>query len=178
LPDDEKTIKPTSLGGIAGGIKYRVHNIIFKFPLNMFNLYADYEAAAKVAGHELKGLLACLSSGVPNIGFPLISLLDYRGYRLGMRTRIRSLSLSLSTVAMTALPVTASTLVFGSMDAGRNFVNKNKQAKVVIDNMCSSLNLAKHRGTRTCVLRVCVCVLEKITIASWEKVFHSSADGS
>ena len=32
LPVGKKSIKPTELGGVAGGSKYLVHDILFKFP--------------------------------------------------------------------------------------------------------------------------------------------------
>jgi hypothetical protein len=34
FPVHEKTIKPVHLGGVAGGQKYIVHNILFKFALD------------------------------------------------------------------------------------------------------------------------------------------------
>jgi hypothetical protein len=55
LPDEQKTIKPIDLGGIAGGAKYISQGILFKFPSNTANIYSNYEGAAKVAGHEFKG---------------------------------------------------------------------------------------------------------------------------
>src|SRR5690606_28284939 len=39
IPDDRKTIKPTALGGIAGGQKYLVQGILFKFSLDLHGLY-------------------------------------------------------------------------------------------------------------------------------------------
>ena len=39
LPDDKKTIKPKSLGGMAGGEKYIVQNILFKFAIDSSNLF-------------------------------------------------------------------------------------------------------------------------------------------
>ena len=37
LPRDEKTIKPIDAGGIAGGIKYLVSGILFKFAVDTYN---------------------------------------------------------------------------------------------------------------------------------------------
>ena len=39
LPYDSKTIKPKELGGILGGEKYIVHNILFKFAVGMIYIY-------------------------------------------------------------------------------------------------------------------------------------------
>ena len=50
----EKTIKPIKLGGIIGGEKYKVNNILFKFAIDKENIFGgDHSSAMKVAGHEL-----------------------------------------------------------------------------------------------------------------------------
>ena len=36
LPVEKKTIKPISIGGIAGGDKYLVNNILFKFAVSLY----------------------------------------------------------------------------------------------------------------------------------------------
>jgi hypothetical protein len=58
LPDDKKTIRPSAIGGQAGGDKYIVHNILFKFALDRRDFYGSDAYAAKVAGHELQGLIS------------------------------------------------------------------------------------------------------------------------
>ena len=59
LPSHKKTIKPINLGGVAGGEKYIVHNILFKFALDSSGLFGGNNlAAAKVGGLELKGLMS------------------------------------------------------------------------------------------------------------------------
>ena len=52
-PVEHKTIPPTSIGGFAGGDKYIVNNILFKFAVDSHNLFDCEEAAHKVAGHDL-----------------------------------------------------------------------------------------------------------------------------
>jgi hypothetical protein len=42
----------------AGGDKYIVRNILFKFAVDSQGLYAGDYGAAKVGGHELKGVIA------------------------------------------------------------------------------------------------------------------------
>lgn len=32
LPPEQRTIRPSQLGGVAGGVKYLVNNILFKVP--------------------------------------------------------------------------------------------------------------------------------------------------
>jgi hypothetical protein len=56
-----------------------------------------------VAGHELKGLKAYFSLGMTDIRVPIMALVDYRGFRL---------------IAMSVLPVSGKSLVYGSKDAG------------------------------------------------------------
>ena len=55
---EKKTIFPISIGGQAGGEKYIVQNILFKFAVDSNNMYKGDFAAAKVAGLELKGSIA------------------------------------------------------------------------------------------------------------------------
>ena len=48
LPFEEKVIQPITkgLGGRAGGEKYIVHNILFKFSLDCFGLFGGSDLAA------------------------------------------------------------------------------------------------------------------------------------
>jgi hypothetical protein len=52
LPTWKKTIKPTDMGGFAGGTKFVVRNILFKIAADDSNLYGSDEAAAKAAGNS------------------------------------------------------------------------------------------------------------------------------
>ena len=56
VPDTEKTIRPLTqeLGGVAGGEKYVVAGILFKFSIDSKGLYGSDDLAAKEAGHQLK----------------------------------------------------------------------------------------------------------------------------
>jgi hypothetical protein len=40
LPFEQKTLKPVSVGGVAGGEKYIVSGILFKFAIDHYGLYA------------------------------------------------------------------------------------------------------------------------------------------
>ena len=65
MPDSHKTIPPVNLGGVAGGQKYIVHEILFKFAFDQMGLFKGNNiAAAKVGGHELKGLMSYFSLGM------------------------------------------------------------------------------------------------------------------
>jgi hypothetical protein len=52
-----QTIKPLSMGGVHGGLKYVVHGILFKFCLasmSQHDLFGSDANAMKTAGNELK----------------------------------------------------------------------------------------------------------------------------
>jgi hypothetical protein len=140
LPVSEKTIKPSSLGGVLGGSKYVVRNVLFKTPsANGFSSYPDpWLISHKIQGHELKGCNAYFSyffnGGVSGIvSFPLMAVIDYKGHRI---------------TAMAQLPVDGdTTLIYGCSNAGENcdVMNKNSAwSQFVRDASVNGLNLAPH----------------------------------
>lgn len=52
LPPEKKTVKPTNLGGVAGGTKFIVNNILFKFALDFGGLCESDEDTMKAASHD------------------------------------------------------------------------------------------------------------------------------
>lgn len=60
LPDDRKTLRPVSVGGVAGGAKYISNGILFKFAVDERNLYGGDQNAIKSASHDLKVLFYSL----------------------------------------------------------------------------------------------------------------------
>ena len=87
LPNERKTIQPEAVGGIAGGDKYLVPNagILFKFPNDDHGIYGgEEEECMKAASRELTSLVACwrLTHQIPNISFPLMTNIDFRGCRI------------------------------------------------------------------------------------------------
>lgn len=131
LPPEEKTVKTTKVGGIAGGDKYLVGNVLFKFAVDSSNIFGGDDAMAiKVAGHELKGVSAAFNAWLPDFSVPLLSLVDYRGFRL---------------IGMTLLPISRDTLVYGSCDAGRTIVQKASPEIVeALERLAKRLNLRDH----------------------------------
>ena len=99
-----------------------------------------------MAKHELKGLMIYFSLGVTRINLPLMSLVDYRGFRL---------------VAMCLLPVDRSTLIYGTADGGRTIENKNETFSDIMKQTAESLNLKAH---------------ECGAVRNATKVLHSAAD--
>eukprot|EP01105_Mastigella_eilhardi_P018223 TRINITY_DN4210_c0_g1_i2.p1 TRINITY_DN4210_c0_g1~~TRINITY_DN4210_c0_g1_i2.p1 ORF type:complete len:820 (+),score=192.17 TRINITY_DN4210_c0_g1_i2:941-3400(+) len=135
LPVEQKTIKPRlSAGGVAGGLKYFVHNIMFKFACDDKKMYGSEEAAAKVAGHELKGCISyfnCVTRWVRDITVPLMALVDYRGFRL---------------VAMTELPtISKATLRYGSSDGGKTVVTSDPVLNDKLKRVSQILNIRRRR---------------------------------
>ena len=70
MPPESKTVKPTAMGGQAGGEKFVVRGILFKYAVDtklshidrIFWMYGgttpDDERASKAGGHELLGRLS------------------------------------------------------------------------------------------------------------------------
>jgi len=146
-PDEMKTIAPLvagKFGGIAGGQKYIINGILFKFAIDSGNLFEGDELATyKFAGQDLLCLNAysditiSLSKktvkeedSLGNLCFPLCCLIDYRGFRL---------------IAVALLPIRgAKTLVYGSSTAGEEVVNKNPLAERLLKKCAQKLNLSEH----------------------------------
>jgi len=131
LPYHQKTIKPLEGKGLAGGEKYQVANIFFKFAVNKDDsLYPSDRFAMKVAGHELKGLTALVSCGmILGLSFPLLALIDWRGYRL---------------IATSALPISEETIVYGSCDGGNSVHKKSEEMNNLMEKIAKVLNLKGH----------------------------------
>eukprot|EP01126_Amoeba_proteus_P028128 TRINITY_DN27796_c0_g1_i1.p1 TRINITY_DN27796_c0_g1~~TRINITY_DN27796_c0_g1_i1.p1 ORF type:complete len:158 (+),score=23.81 TRINITY_DN27796_c0_g1_i1:65-475(+) len=83
----------------------------------------------KAAGHELKGAMCYYNCCVPGLNVPLMSLIDYRGYRV---------------VALSILPIDQTTLVYGSSDAGITVHRKDPQMNHMMMQAGKILNLAPH----------------------------------
>eukprot|EP01124_Arcella_intermedia_P007744 TRINITY_DN14795_c0_g1_i2.p1 TRINITY_DN14795_c0_g1~~TRINITY_DN14795_c0_g1_i2.p1 ORF type:complete len:549 (+),score=143.34 TRINITY_DN14795_c0_g1_i2:117-1649(+) len=129
LPRKEKTIKPCALGGLMGGQKYIVHNILFKFAVDNRGLFGSDYAAAKVAGNELRGLISYFNCHIEDLNVPLMALVDYRGFRL---------------IAMSILPVGEGTIIYGSCDAGRNIHATNERLNELMARAAEIQNLKPH----------------------------------
>jgi len=128
---EEKTIKPLSLGGMAGGEKYIVHNILFKFAVDFHGLYNGDFGASKVAGHELKGAMAYFSAFYDqNVCLPMIALVDYLGFRL---------------IVMSLLPVDKETIIYGTADGGFTIHADDSHFNNMMEIAATRLNLESHR---------------------------------
>eukprot|EP01125_Pyxidicula_operculata_P007329 TRINITY_DN2496_c0_g1_i1.p1 TRINITY_DN2496_c0_g1~~TRINITY_DN2496_c0_g1_i1.p1 ORF type:complete len:2166 (+),score=385.55 TRINITY_DN2496_c0_g1_i1:51-6548(+) len=159
LPDEMKTLKPLQMGGVAGGEKYIVQGILFKFALDvkLSNTKWVYggddpndEKAMKSACNELKGLESFASCGVHGLYFPLFALIYYRGFVL---------------VAMCVLPISKSTIKYGSADAGRTVHFDDPVLNKKMEEAGSTLCLRKH------------CVLDKRMRFPGDIEGHIGSDG-
>ncbi|PRP82048.1 hypothetical protein PROFUN_03738 [Planoprotostelium fungivorum] len=128
LSIDQKTIKPISIGGQAGGEKYVHAGILYKFAKDWKGIYGGDEFCMKSASNEQKGLTRYFSAGV-GLRVPLMSLIDYMGYRL---------------IAISILPIDKSTLQYGSMDFGRNMASPTPECSMMMKRAASHLNLKAH----------------------------------
>ena len=143
VPFDQKTIKPLSMGGLHGGLKYVVHGILFKFCLASMSendLFGSDANAMKTAGNELKALVSIFNAGVAsstpetseirNLRLPLMCIVDFRGYRV---------------LAMAVLPISSSTLRYGSSDGGKHVHDDDQEMARAIKQLANVLGLKKHR---------------------------------
>ena len=143
LDEAAKTV-PTAkgIGGLAGGEKYVVNGILFKLAtdpaLSEGNyLYGgsepDSEVAAKAAANDLRGatnLYSELSDIQSEVRIPLQALVDWGGHRL---------------IAMPLLPISNSTIVYGSNDSGKTVHCSDLVLETAFECVADSLHLRKHR---------------------------------
>ncbi|PRP83340.1 hypothetical protein PROFUN_09321 [Planoprotostelium fungivorum] len=139
LDEEQKTVKPVKFGGLAGGQKYVVNNILFKFAVDEKNgiFGGDDAQAAKdqVAGHDLKGLISVYNCNISGLSLPMMVLIDYKGFRL---------------VAMTILPIHKRSIVYGSSNACAT-VHYPTDSSLIhkIKSLGDHLNLAPHQVRNT-----------------------------
>jgi len=132
LPDEQKTILPSTVGGIAGGEKYIIasRGIMFKFATDFKGVYGGDNWAQKAANHELRSLIALYNLSIPDLYFPLMAVIDYFGYRL---------------LAVSILPVLGkSTLRYGSCDQGRSVHLDNPDLNAKMAECGARLNLKQY----------------------------------
>jgi len=89
----------------------------------------DDAAAMKAAGNELVALAHVAKTNVKGLHFPLMAIIDYVGFRL---------------VAVSTLPISKSTIVYGSGDAGRSVHNSDEEASRLMSKVGEQLYLKEH----------------------------------
>jgi len=130
LPRRYRTIKPfVNIGGNAGGEKYIYNGILFKFATDWKKIYGGDEYAMKAANHEMNSLMKVMDCQIPGIRVPLMTLIDYLGYRL---------------VAVSLLPISDNTLVYGSSNGGLSVHADEDEANRLMEELGKKLNLRGH----------------------------------
>jgi hypothetical protein len=130
LPLSQRQISPKPMSGLAGGEKFQVKGIFFKFAVDKHQLYGSDENAMKVACHELKAHTALVSCGMMHgLKLGLMTVIDYQGCRL---------------TATSVLPIDDSTLVYGSSDGGNLVVASLDVMNDVMSKCSRVLNLKGH----------------------------------
>ena len=96
-PLSERVHRPVGMGGIAGGTKYIVDNILFKFANPTEGPYlGSYELANKATGHDLRGAISIFHAiedartddeeVIVNLNTSLMALVDHLGFRVHAQT--------------------------------------------------------------------------------------------
>ena len=85
--------------------------------------------AMKAAAHDLQALIAFYNTRCEGVNFPLMAIIDYRGYRL---------------IAMSILPVNGKSLIYGCCDGGKNVFASDPLFNEKMKQMCSLMNLKEH----------------------------------
>ncbi|KAL6079943.1 Clu domain-containing protein [Balamuthia mandrillaris] len=140
LPYDDKTIKPLSMGGVAGGEKYQCRGMLFKFAVDteyksgcwMYGFcHPNDTNAMKAAAHELRSLARIVDAeaAAEGIFVPLMTIVDYRGFRL---------------TAVSILPISHKTICYGSHDAGRTVHADYEVFNECLSSIFQRLNLKPH----------------------------------
>lgn len=124
LPLEQRTITPVQVGGTAGGSKYIVNGILFKFSEDQRCTQGQWlyggrrkntERAAKATRRELSGA-NYLGSFISSLRSPLMLIIDHLGHCL---------------IASALLPITDKTLVYGSADGGETCYSNPQIAKIM-----------------------------------------------
>ena len=144
MDKEHREIKELNVSGVAGGLKYYAHGIIFKFAVDHKKLYRGEANARKAAAHELRGLNAIHSAGVSvGIGCQLMTIIDFLGFRLSAYSYLPIVSRS-DAVRMGSSSF--STLVYGSEDAGRHVYNRDTDMAKRMQHVASVLYLKGHHA--------------------------------
>jgi hypothetical protein len=143
VPAEHKTIPPADVGGVAGGEKFCVQNILFKKLVDsritdsvwMYGGPRRSDAHAMKAGlHELKGVMSWSATHVELLHYPLVAAIDYKGFRM---------------LAISVLPIDRATLACGSADGGVTVHGDNAVFAARLDEAGAILNLKPHLAGTT-----------------------------
>eukprot|EP00904_Undaria_pinnatifida_P002276 jgi/Undpi1/12049/HiC_scaffold_4.g01748.m1 len=141
LDHDFKSIKPGAMGGVAGGKKFVWRGILFKLADGSSGPYCgNDEAAAKGAGHDLRGATHYLGTRIRGLHYALQCLIDFKGFRM---------------TAQALLPVDSTTLRYGTADGARSVHNDDAQLADCLRQAGKKLNLRTHKVHETDMYSAC-----------------------
>ncbi|PRP80494.1 hypothetical protein PROFUN_11716 [Planoprotostelium fungivorum] len=137
LPDYLKTYQACDIGGVAGGQKYIVQNILFKFagdtllmedpPVWMYGTDGpDHKSASRTSKNEMKGLEAMCNTHVPGLYYPMMISMGFR------------------VLAMPVLPINKSTILYGSNDAGVTVHRDNETLNLLMQTAANRIHISGH----------------------------------
>jgi len=137
----KKQLNQKNIGGIAGGQKFEVHGIIFKFANDKEHngqwvyggKYRSDYFASKNLNNELRSLkvLYNLILKELKLNIPLMLIIKYLGFSL---------------CAISKLPIHSKSLCYGSNDAGLNIYNiDNGDLKMIISKISNYCKLKDHQ---------------------------------
>ncbi|CAN0043531.1 unnamed protein product, partial [Ectocarpus sp. 12 AP-2014] len=131
LKTKHKSIRLKEIGGRAGGMKFVWRGILFKLADGSKGPYlGNDEAAAKGAGHDLRGATHYLATRIRGLRYALQCLIDYKGFRM---------------TAQAVLPVNKESLRYGSSNAGKTVHNDDESLAKKLKAAAKKLNLRTHR---------------------------------
>jgi hypothetical protein len=133
--------------------KYLWRGILFKMADGSCGPWGGSdEAAAKAAGHDMKSAVHYFECGVKQLRFPLMALIDYRGFRM---------------TAQALLPLGSDSLVYGSCDAGRTVYRGNEAMNSLISAAAARLNVRAHVvGASSSAVLTCPAALAAHTLCA------------
>ncbi|CAB1111176.1 unnamed protein product [Ectocarpus sp. CCAP 1310/34] len=112
-------------------MKFVWRGILFKLADGSKGPYlGNDEAAAKGAGHDLRGATHYLATRIRGLRYALQCLIDYKGFRM---------------TAQAVLPVNKESLRYGSDDGGKTVHNDDESLAKKLKAAAKKLNLCTHR---------------------------------
>ncbi len=131
LPAARRSIQPIAQQqGVAGGLKFRVGNVFFKYARDSYGLYGGDTPAQKAASNELRALNAVVDCNISELHVTLSTLFSIRGHVI---------------MAIAICPISGQqSLVYGSCDAGKSIVNSNQKFDCLMNELALRMNLKPH----------------------------------
>lgn len=131
LPPEERTLqRAAGMNGLAGGTKFVVGKVFFKFATNNHDIYDSLADAQKSAGNELRAINAVSQQNMNKLHITLTAVFHTRGHCI---------------MAIAECPIQSQeTLVSGSADAGKTLVDKDPKLRQLMQQLAQKMHIAEH----------------------------------